>query len=452
MLEKILLEKYDVEVPRYTSYPTVPYWQSEQISHNEWKQYLEESKSMYFQDGLSLYIHLPFCESLCTFCACNKHITKNHLVEKPYIDAVLREWGMYREIFNDKLKIKELHIGGGTPTFFSPENIEYLLREILGEGLLSHEAVLSFEAHPHSTTKEHLEVFKNLGFTRLSLGVQDISEHVNIIINRKQTVAEITEITHYARHLGYSSINFDLIYGLPMQGDKEMWANLDLIKELMPDRIALYSFAFVPWVKKTGQRKFSEHDLPDKVTKRGLYELGKQRLLELGYVEIGMDHFAQPHDSLAMALKQGKLHRNFMGYTHAYYRLLIGLGASAISDIWQAFMQNIPDIKSYQKLVMQGMFPIHRGHRLSGKDLEVRAHILNIMCRLESDFSNSKELWEQIIGRLEPMQKDGLWELVGNNYLRVTERGKPFLRNICQALDLRYWQAKPINPLFSKSI
>lgn len=452
MVDKQLLEKYNVEVPRYTSYPTVPYWQSNQVSQAEWHKYLHRAKAKYSQDGISLYIHLPFCESLCTFCACNRHITKNHTLEQPYIAAVLKEWQMYREILGSDLTIKELHLGGGTPTFFSPANLQYLLQEIFRTVSIASEPVFSFEAHPNSTTKTHLELFKSLGFTRMSLGVQDISEQVNIIINRKQTVAEIIQTTHQARALGYTSINFDLIYGLPSQGEPEMRANLELISSLMPERIALYSFAFVPWVKRSGQRKFSEKDLPDKVTKRGLYEFAKTKLLKLGYIEIGMDHFALPNDNLALAFANGNLHRNFMGYTPAYSRLLIGLGASAISDIWQAFMQNSVDIKTYQKIIQQGEFPIHRGHLLSEEDLQIREHILNIMCRLESDFSKNLNLWEQVIGRLEPMKKDGLWELLSEKYLRVTEKGRPFLRNICQALDLRYWQARPSKPLFSKSI
>lgn len=470
MLDKVLLEKYDVEVPRYTSYPTVPYWQKTPISQKEWQARLQNARAELginsvpeigakaishrenSRGGISLYIHLPYCESLCTFCACNKHITKNHQVEQPYIDALLQEWRMYKQILGTDLTIKELHLGGGTPTFFAPASLEHLLTEIFRETPPAEQPIFSFEAHPNSTSQAHLELFSNFGFTRMSLGVQDISERINFIINRQQTVAEIVRATEQARNLGYTSINFDLIYGLPGQGEAEMRANLDFLEKMRPERIALYSFAFVPWVKKSGQRKFSEEDLPDKLSKRKLYEIAKLRLLQLGYVEIGMDHFALPEDSLARSLLSGNLHRNFMGYTPVYSRLLIGLGASAISDIWHSFMQNIVDIKGYLQSVGKGEFPIHRGHILSAEDLQVRPHILNIMCRFSSDFSQDQALWHEIYPRLQPLQKDGLWELINDYQLRVTERGKPFLRNICQALDLRYWQAKPEQPLFSRSI
>jgi oxygen-independent coproporphyrinogen III oxidase len=333
-----LIRKYNIPGPRYTSYPTVPYWDSNSFSIELWQQSLiksfEESND---KSGISLYIHLPFCESLCTFCACHKRITKQHSVERPYIEAVLKEWKMYVDLLVKKPVISELHLGGGTPTFFSPANLQFLLEEIFSKAVIGNNHEFSFEGHPNNTTTEHLNVLKKFGFTRVSFGVQDYDPKVQKAIHRIQPFENVQKVTVAARKAGYKSISHDLIFGLPFQTWDSMRETIEKTKSLMPDRIAFYSYAHVPWIKGTGQRGFDESNLPSPELKRALYENGKEFLSEMGYVEIGMDHFALPMDSLYKSMQQKTIHRNFMGYSSSSTQLMIGLGMSAISDSWFAW-------------------------------------------------------------------------------------------------------------------
>ncbi len=313
-----LIKKYNVAGPRYTSYPTVPYWNDKPITVKEWSKSVKKTfDETNVHDGISLYIHLPFCESLCTYCGCNTRITINHAVEKKYIAAVLKEWDMYLAMFVDKPRIKEIHLGGGTPTFFSPENLKVLIDGIMDKSVACKDAEFSFEAHPNNTTEEHLKMLYSLGFRRLSLGIQDFDPKVQTIVNRIQPFEIVDKVVKQARKIGYTSINFDLVYGLPLQTRKSVIDTINKVNVLRPDRIAFYSYAHVPWVKP-GQRLFTEKDLPQDDEKRALYEIGKEKFSEMGYAEIGMDHFALNSDTLYKAANEGKLHRNFMGYTHSY--------------------------------------------------------------------------------------------------------------------------------------
>ncbi|MGZ3891633.1 MAG: coproporphyrinogen-III oxidase family protein, partial [Mucilaginibacter sp.] len=278
-----LADKYNVAAPRYTSYPTVPYWSKEPFNKISWAGHVKSAFDISNQkDGISLYIHLPFCESLCTYCGCNTRITKNHSVEDPYINAVLKEWAMYCQIFGDRPVIREIHLGGGTPTFFSPENLERLIKSILADSIVHPEADFGFEGHPANTTYEHLKVLYNLGFRRVSFGIQDFDPRVQFIINRVQTFEDVKYVTEQARQIGYTSINFDLVYGLPLQNLESLCDTVEKVGLLMPDRIAFYSYAHVPWVKP-GQRRFTEKHLPTPAEKRTLHGLGRQMLGELGY-------------------------------------------------------------------------------------------------------------------------------------------------------------------------
>ncbi|CAN5568840.1 hypothetical protein BH23BAC1_BH23BAC1_45600 [soil metagenome] len=340
MITEDLIKKYNVPAPRYTSYPTVPYWDKEQISSRSWievvkRAFMESNK----EKGISLYIHLPFCESLCTYCGCNTRITKNHKVEDEYIDAVMKEWQFYLQQFSEKPIIRELHLGGGTPTFFSPENLWQLISNILGTAEMHPSADFSFEGHPNNTTEKHLQVLFDLGFRRVSFGIQDLDLKVQYAIHRIQPYENVEAVSKEARRIGYTSINFDLIYGLPFQTSESVLSTIEKFAQLMPERIAFYSYAHVPWLKP-GQRGYSEDNLPDNEVKRKLYESGKEKLNSLGYINIGMDHFALPGDSLYEAFHEGKLHRNFMGYTVCHTDLLVGLGTSAISDAKYGYMQN----------------------------------------------------------------------------------------------------------------
>lgn len=449
-----LVKKYNVAAPRYTSYPTVPYWDVDAFSTEAWK--LSVSKSFdesNRKDGISLYIHLPFCESLCTYCGCNTRITKNHTVEEPYIKAVLKEWEMYRAIMVDVPVIKEIHLGGGTPTFFSADNLEKLIKGILANAAVHPEAEFSFEAHPDNTTVEHLQTLYDLGFRRLSLGIQDFDPRVQMIINRHQTYEQVRLVTLLARRIGYTSINYDLIYGLPLQTLEGLINTINQVHSLLPDRIAFYSYAHVPWVKP-GQRLFTEQHLPDTETKDQLYDVGRSMLMHFGYCEIGMDHFALPEDALYRAQSAGTLHRNFMGYTHQHTQLLIGLGVSSISDSLYAFAQNSKNVEDYMTRVNAGELPLIKGHILTDDDLVLRHHILNIMCKGSTDWKKTDNysfaLFEGF-ERLKAMAADGLVHLTPFQ-IKVTPLGKRFLRNVCMALDARLWANQPERQLFSMAV
>ena len=450
-----LIQKYNIAGPRYTSYPTVPYWNKEGIAYDTWinsvVQSFEESNST---EGISIYIHLPFCESLCTFCACHKRITKQHAVEEPYIDTLLKEWELYYALFSEKPRIKELHLGGGTPTFFHPDNLKKLILGILDQAEKCEDFEFSFEAHPNNTTKEHLQTLYDLGFRRNSFGVQDYDAKVQQTINRVQPFEKVEEVTQWSREIGYTSISQDLIFGLPHQTLDSVINTINLTKTLRPDRIAFYSYAHVPWIKNVGQRGYSEKDLPSPEEKRVLYEKGKQLLSELGYEEIGMDHFALQSDSLHQSMIKQKLHRNFMGYTASQTQLMIGLGMSAISDSWYSFAQNIKTVEQYSDAVESGRIPIFRGHHLSQEDLIIRRHILNIMCHFSTSWQQEELQFPELgecLDRLKEMEQDGL-VVINDNGLSVPEHARPFVRNICMAFDLRLIRNRPQTRVFSMTI
>lgn len=446
-----LIEKYNVPGPRYTSYPTVPYWDSPP-SEDQWRSLVKESFDAYNDsEGVSIYIHLPYCESLCTFCGCTTRITVNHDVERPYIDALLAEWKLYTDLFGKKPKVKEIHLGGGTPTFFSPMHLSELVNGIKGSSIIAKDAVLGLEANPRTTTYEHLQTLAELGFSRLSLGIQDFDPLVQKTINRVQSFAQVKMVTDWARKLGYKSINFDLVYGLPFQTEKSVEHTIDMVNLLRPDRIAYYSYAHVPWVKP-GQRSFTEKDLPDGPLKHKLYALGKKMLNDAGYIEIGMDHFALPEEELAIAYQSRRLHRNFMGYTTQPSRLMIGLGVSAIGDTWTGFAQNVKVVEPYLEKVKNGEFPIFRGHVLSEEDLMIRKLILDIMCQFKAVVGNGySEALRDNIALLKEMESDNLLN-IKNGTLSVTSAGRPFVRNICMAFDQRLIRSKPESQIFSMTV
>lgn len=448
-----LISKYNIPVPRYTSYPTVPFWEKTP-TEEEWLADVKKTFSATNKtEGISLYIHLPFCESLCTYCACNTRITVNHKVEEPYIQSVLKEWKIYLNTFEETPNIAELHLGGGTPTFFSAENLRYLLSEILKTANVPANAEFSFEAHPSNTSREHLTTLYNLGFKRISFGIQDFDYKVQDAINRYQTYDEVESIVKAAREVGYESVNFDLVYGLPFQTLEGITDTIDQVIQLKPERIAFYSYAHVPWIKP-GQRKFTEMDLPVDSLKRELYEKGREIFQLNGYEEIGMDHFALKNDQLYISAQAKTLHRNFMGYTPHHTQLLIALGASSISDSWTGFIQNIKTVEEYQKVIELGHLGIFKGHHLTEEDLILRKHILNIMCNGYTSWKNKTEQCDEIyiaLERLKEMKKDGL-VIIEPYELKVTPEGRAFLRNICMCFDARYWAKTPKAALFSSAV
>ena len=450
-----MLQKYNVPGPRYTSYPTVPYWDEATFDYETWidtlKRSFAESNS---KEGLSLYIHLPFCENICAFCGCNKQITKNHDVENPYIEAVLKEWALYCNILDEKPFIKEIHLGGGTPTFFSTKNLEELITGIFCYAERAKEYEFSFEGHPNNTSRAHLQKLYDLGFRRVSFGVQDYSEKVQKAIHREQPFHNVAKVTFWAKEIGYTSIGHDLIYGLPFQKIENIIDTIEKTHSLQPDRLAFYSYAHVPWIKGNGQRGFKDEDIPKEEEKQALYEVGKNLLYENDYYEIGMDHFALNTDSLYQSFKNGNLHRNFMGYSSSRTQLMIGLGVSSIGDSWYSFAQNTKVLKEYYRLLESDKLPIFRGHLLTSEDLIIRKHILNLMCQFETSWEDKSSYLDEIpeiLIQLKEIEKDGLI-IIQKNGIQVTDTGKPFIRNICMAFDLRLRRKAPKTQLFSMTI
>ena len=450
-----LFQKYNVAGPRYTSYPTVPYWNGYTFSYDKWISSVQKSfTESNDNEGISLYIHLPFCESLCTFCGCHKHITKRHELEEPYIDNLLKEWNLYLKILPDAPIIKEIHLGGGTPTFFSPNHLQKLIEGIFIKAEKSSKFEFSFEGHPNNTTYEHLKTLSQLGFSRVSFGVQDYSPKVQKAIHRIQPFENVENVTLWARQFSYTSISHDLVFGLPFQTEEDVRFTIEKTNILRPDRISFYSYAHVPWIKGTGQRGFDENDLPTADQKRRLYELGKQQLLDNGYIEIGMDHFALPSDTMYNSFINKNLHRNFMGYTASKTQLMIGLGISSISDSWYGFAQNVKSTKEYYEILEQNKIPVYRGHILNQEDLIIRKHILNLMCHFATSWENSKMQFneiQEVTKKLSEMEKDNLIKISKNN-IEITDQGKPFVRNVCMAFDLRLQRNIPTTKIFSMTI
>ena len=450
-----LVQKYNVPGPRYTSYPTVPYWEGKTFSAEKWTESLLKSfNESNGTEGISLYIHLPFCESLCTFCGCHKRITKRHEMESPYIDAILKEWDLYCDLFGEKPIIKEIHLGGGTPTFFSSDNLHKLIRGILSKAKKASDYEFSFEGHPNNTTLVHLKTLYDLGFRRVSFGVQDYSEKVQKAIHRNQSFHDVAKVTLWAKEIGYTSISHDLIFGLPFQTIEDIVDTIEKTKSLSPNRLAFYSYAHVPWIKGNGQRGFKDDDVPKDDEKRKLYEIGKELLAKKGYHEIGMDHFALEEDTMYKSFKEGDLHRNFMGYTASKTQLMIGLGVSSISDSWYAFAQNEKELEAYYERLDNNELPVVKGHILNEEDLIIRKHILNLMCQFTTSWNESQLIFKElpeVLNQLAEMENDGLLK-ISSNSITVTEKGKPFVRNICMAFDLRLNRNAPTTKLFSMTV
>ena len=316
------------------------------------------------------------------------------------------------------------------------------------------EIEFSFEGHPNNTTKEHLQALYDVGFRRVCFGVQDYNLTVQRAINRIQPFENVKNVTEWAREIGYTSVGHDIIYGLPFQESGDVENTIAKTNAIKPDRIAFYSYAHVPWLKGNGQRGYKESDLPSSEEKKAQYEMGKRMLGEFGYKDVGMDHFALPTDSLYKALENGTLHRNFMGYTPSKTKLMVGLGVSSISDSWYGFAQNVKNVEEYENLVSHGVIPIFRGHILNAEDEILRRHILNIMCQFETTWDVEEEQivdFENILANLSELETDGLVEINGTN-IKVTDKGRPFVRNISMAFDLKMHRKKPNTRIFSMTV
>jgi len=372
----------------------------------------------------------------------------------PYIRAVIKELRLYAELFGEKPVVNQLHLGGGTPTFFSPEHLDRLMSGVFSVAKKAAHYELSFEGHPNNTTKEHLETLASFGFSRVCYGVQDYNAEVQKAIHRVQPFENVQKTTQWARDLGYTSVGHDIIFGLPFQTLDHVIHTISKTVELQPDRIAFYSYAHVPWIKGNGQRGFKNEDLPSAEEKRLQYETGKELLLKAGYVEIGMDHFALKTDALYEAQLSGTIHRNFMGYNSSKTQVMLGLGVSAISDSWYSFAQNVKGLEAYHSLIENDILPISRGHILTNEDLVIRKHIQDLMCHFETSWDQPEAYFHelpQVLLKLKEPEKDGLLRIHSNG-ITITEKGRPFVRNICLPFDLRLQRKTPETRLFSMTV
>jgi oxygen-independent coproporphyrinogen-3 oxidase len=367
------------------------------------------------------------------------------------MDLVLKEMSLYLEALPELMEspLQQFHFGGGTPTFLSPKNLQTLALEIMKNLNRPENFHGSFEVDPRRTTKEHLKRLRDVGFSRVSLGVQDFDPEVQRLVHRVQPYEQTLEITEAARSLGYSSVNFDLIYGLPTQTEASVMDMMEKTWTLKPDRIALYSLAIVPWIKPA-QKLFKDEDLPKGKEKRRLYEISRAFLLEKGYVEIGMDHFALPSDDLSKSFEKNELHRNFMGYVEERTQVLLGLGVSAISETPDCFHQNEKALPVYERRTQQGEISTLRGHLLTEEDQKRREQILEFMTIGRTRFE-SEEQEKRVKEFLKEMIQDQLVE-IKEGEMRLTKKGKPFLRNACLSLDERLLRKKPESEIFSKSL
>ncbi len=453
-----LLERYDKPGPRYTSYPTAIEF-TDEFDAGAYTERLSTYASN--PDApLSLYVHLPFCEARCSFCACHVVVTKRESVADAYLARVEREAQIVAEHLGTGRPLLQYHWGGGTPTYYPPETLAQLHRSLTRWFDIQPDAEVAAEVDPRVTTREHLETLRELGFNRLSFGVQDLDPTVQELIGRGQTAAETIELYEIARDLGYESINLDLIYGLPGQTEATMSATLEIVAQLRPDRLAVYSFAYVPWMRPH-QKRIPQDDLPDRDTKFQLLSMLSEQLIAAGYRAIGMDHFALPEDELSIAADAGTLTRNFMGYATRSGAGVVALGTSGISDISGAYAQNHRRLADYYSAVDAGELPIERGVGLTDDDLVRRYVITELMCNgritssdleehfsidLAATFAAERETLNAPGGLVD----EGMVE-VRHDEIVATDLGRMFIRNVARVFDV-HTEERADKPMFSKTI
>ncbi len=449
------LAKYNRPGPRYTSYPTAPVWNDAFGPDDLEKVHAEADRA---KTPVSLYMHIPFCESLCLFCACNVIIEKNKTVAPPYLGILKRETERISRSISKDRPVVQFHWGGGTPTYLTPEQIEDLFgftRELFH---FAPDAEIGIEIDPRVTSREHLETLRKLGFNRLSMGIQDFHADVQKAVHRIQPFEMTRDILFATRELGFDSINVDLIYGLPYQTPDRFAHTVDQILELTPDRVALFSYAHVPWLKKQ-QGSFAAH-LPEGMEKFEIFRTGLLKFLEAGYLYIGMDHFAKPGDELAVSQQNRTLHRNFQGYTTKAGADLYGMGITAISGFQGAYAQNHRDIPSWEKAVNARGLATMRGYHLSNEDRLRRAVINRLLCHtvvIKEEISREfgidfDQYFAEELRRLESFQQDDL-VLLDRGEIRATWLGRIFIRNLAMIFDPYLEKQQLIaKPLFSKTL
>ncbi len=452
------VRRFDRPGPRYTSYPTAVEFH-EGVGAEAYQERLAQANGLGRGHPLSLYAHLPFCEHRCLFCGCHVVITPHMPVAEKYLSYVMREIDQLAEHLPNRREVAQMHWGGGTPTYFSPDQLEGLFRKVTEHFHFVEGAELAIEVDPRVTSREHLDRLVALGFNRLSMGVQDLTPEVQEAITREQTYEETAQLMEYARSVGFhEGINLDLIYGLPKQEMETFETNLDQVLGLRPDRVAVYSFAYVPWIKGH-QKKLDKETLPSADLKLQLYLRAMERFLDAGYEPIGMDHFALPDDELAGAAREGRLHRNFMGYTVMPATDMVAVGISGIGEVQGAFFQNRKKLSTYYAALDEGEMPVARGYVLDDDDKLRQYVIQQIMCNfrvskpeVEERFGvNFDEYFRRSIDSLHEVRDAGFVDVTSQG-LRVREEGRLFVRNVCMAFD-RYLEAKAAEkPVFSRTV
>ncbi|BBM84360.1 oxygen-independent coproporphyrinogen III oxidase [Candidatus Uabimicrobium amorphum] len=445
-----LLTKYSTPCPRYTSYPTVPHFTSN-FSVNSFR---EEAKSS--NEDVSLYIHIPFCKKLCYYCACNMIVTHSEKYMQEYLQWLFREMDMISELIDDKRQVVQIHLGGGSPSYLPCEQLQSLFSHINSRFNIATDCEISIEVDPRNLTPDHLPVMAKLGCNRLSMGVQDLNAQVQQAINRVYDYEMIAETFTTARNLGFHSINVDLMYGLPYQTPQTFAETVEKIVALNPDRMAIFHYAHVPWMKKH-QKLIKEDTLPTMAEKWEMFSQTTQRLQKAGYVHIGLDHFAKETDSLAQSLQAGELHRNFQGYTTNGNVEIYAMGITAISQLNNVYVQNVKTIKEYKTNLSQGKLPIFIGRQMTDDDHLRRDVIMEIMCNnyLEKAYIEKRygivfnDYFSKALEELVEMEEDGL-VILKEDSIKVTEIGRLFIRNIAQKFDY-YFIAHSKNT-YSKSM
>jgi oxygen-independent coproporphyrinogen-3 oxidase len=447
--------RYNRPGPRYTSYPTAPVW-NDSYGPNDFEAAMQTAEKK--RSPVSLYMHLPFCESLCLFCACNVIIRKDKSVTPPYLDILKKEIDHIASRVSRDRQVSQFHWGGGTPTYLSPEQIEDLFVYTRKRFNFAPDAEIGIEVDPRVTSRAHMEIVRKMGFNRLSMGVQDFKEDVQKAIHRIQPYEQTRDLIASARELGFDSINVDLIYGLPYQTAESFAHTVEQIVSLSPDRIAMFSYAHVPWLKKQ-QGSFVAH-LPEGMQKFDIFRSGLLKFLEAGYLYIGMDHFAKENDELAVSQRNRTLHRNFQGYTTKAGADLYGMGITAISGIQETYAQNHRDLPSWEKAVQERGTATMRGYRLSQDDVIRREVISRLLCHtviVKDEISKQfgihfDEYFAAELEHLKMPQEDGL-VVINDKEIRTAWLGRIFIRNLAMVFD-PYLEKQQLaaRPLFSKTL
>lgn len=452
-----LLRRYDVPGPRYTSYPTADRF-VEAFGDSDYILALKQRKvAASARQPLSLYVHIPFCESLCYYCACNKIVTKHHERAVTYMRYLEKELDLHLQHCGQGQLVSQFHVGGGTPTFLSDDELRSLWALLRTRFVFDAAGEYSIEVDPRTVTRERLAALKDMGFNRLSFGVQDFDPDVQKAVHREQPAEQVFDLVQAARELGFKSINVDLIYGLPKQNPTSFARTLEQIAQLRPDRIALYAYAHLPERFKP-QRRILQEDLPSAPDKVGMLASAIESFVAAGYVYVGMDHFALPDDALAVAKRQGRLHRNFQGYSTQPDCDLIALGVSAIGRVAATYSQNAKTLEEYYDLLDQNRLPVVRGLALTRDDTIRRAVIMTIMCQGEVHFESINSAWlidfqayfAAEIEALRAQEQEGLVKVL-DDCIQVTAKGWFFVRGVGLVFD-RYLQADRSRARFSRII